>query len=108
MSALEVTRKQHGPEAFNDFPRSRGKATIYKFELWVPWPFDSAASVELATTRILRRGFRAEFLAVVRALEECQPRVIVSDCRGVVKAVQALQADDSPKADTGIQRREFL
>eukprot|EP00971_Amphidinium_carterae_P216941 4306536-Amphidinium_carterae.2 len=28
----------------------------------------------------------AEFLAVVRALEECRPKVIVSTCKGVVKA----------------------
>eukprot|EP00971_Amphidinium_carterae_P337250 6473971-Amphidinium_carterae.5 len=34
---------------------------------------------------------RAELLAVVRALEECQPREVVNDCKGVVKAVQALQ-----------------
>eukprot|EP00971_Amphidinium_carterae_P096292 1905461-Amphidinium_carterae.1 len=51
--------------------------------------------VELGTTRILMNmsGFfyRAEFLAVVRALEECQPHEVVSDCTGVVKAVQALQ-----------------
>eukprot|EP00971_Amphidinium_carterae_P042398 833384-Amphidinium_carterae.1 len=35
--------------------------------------------------------YRAEFLAVVRALEECQSHAVVSDCKGVVKAVQALQ-----------------
>eukprot|EP00971_Amphidinium_carterae_P193891 3847109-Amphidinium_carterae.1 len=35
--------------------------------------------------------YRAEFLAVVRALEECQPHDVVSDCKGVVKAIQALQ-----------------
>eukprot|EP00971_Amphidinium_carterae_P276600 5489001-Amphidinium_carterae.1 len=35
--------------------------------------------------------YRAEFLAVVRALEECQPNEVVSGCKGVVKAVQALQ-----------------
>eukprot|EP00971_Amphidinium_carterae_P031962 629738-Amphidinium_carterae.2 len=35
--------------------------------------------------------YRAEFLAVVRALEECQPHEVVKDCTGVVKAVQALQ-----------------
>eukprot|EP00971_Amphidinium_carterae_P185358 3680461-Amphidinium_carterae.1 len=33
----------------------------------------------------------AEFVAVVRALEECHPHEVVSDCKGVVKAVQALQ-----------------
>eukprot|EP00971_Amphidinium_carterae_P109693 2172722-Amphidinium_carterae.1 len=36
--------------------------------------------------------FRAELLAVVRALEECQPRRVVSDCKGVVKALQAIQS----------------
>eukprot|EP00971_Amphidinium_carterae_P038428 755782-Amphidinium_carterae.1 len=35
--------------------------------------------------------YRAELLAVVRVLEECQPHEVVSDCKGVVKAVQALQ-----------------
>eukprot|EP00971_Amphidinium_carterae_P027167 535336-Amphidinium_carterae.2 len=36
--------------------------------------------------------FRAELLAVVRALEECQPSRVVSDCKGVVQAVQAIQS----------------
>eukprot|EP00971_Amphidinium_carterae_P252322 5009392-Amphidinium_carterae.1 len=36
--------------------------------------------------------FRAELLAVVGALEECQPRRVVSDCKGVVKALQATQS----------------
>eukprot|EP00971_Amphidinium_carterae_P135646 2687497-Amphidinium_carterae.2 len=37
---------------------------------------------------------RAELLAVVRALEEseCQPRRVVNDCKGVVKALQAIQS----------------
>eukprot|EP00971_Amphidinium_carterae_P194173 3853107-Amphidinium_carterae.1 len=35
--------------------------------------------------------YRADFLAVVRALEECQPHEVVSDGKGVVKAFQALQ-----------------
>eukprot|EP00971_Amphidinium_carterae_P163774 3247167-Amphidinium_carterae.1 len=34
--------------------------------------------------------YRAEFLAVVKALEECQPHEVVSHCQGVVKAVQTL------------------
>eukprot|EP00971_Amphidinium_carterae_P029093 572117-Amphidinium_carterae.1 len=33
----------------------------------------------------------AEFLAVVRVLEECQPHEVVSNCKGVIKAVQVLQ-----------------
>eukprot|EP00971_Amphidinium_carterae_P086476 1711280-Amphidinium_carterae.1 len=37
--------------------------------------------VDVAVTRITA----VEFLAVARALEKCQPRVIVSDCKGVVK-----------------------
>eukprot|EP00971_Amphidinium_carterae_P092830 1838216-Amphidinium_carterae.1 len=36
--------------------------------------------------------FRAELLAVVRAEEECNPRRVVSDCKGVVKALQAIQS----------------
>eukprot|EP00971_Amphidinium_carterae_P247674 4918058-Amphidinium_carterae.1 len=35
--------------------------------------------------------FRAELLAVVRSLEVCQPRRVVSDCKGVVKALQEIQ-----------------
>eukprot|EP00971_Amphidinium_carterae_P011712 230580-Amphidinium_carterae.2 len=33
--------------------------------------------------------FRAQLLTVARALEECQPRRVVSDCKGVVKAIQS-------------------
>eukprot|EP00971_Amphidinium_carterae_P199830 3966460-Amphidinium_carterae.1 len=36
--------------------------------------------------------FRAELLAVVRVLEECQPSRVASDCKGVVKALQAIQS----------------
>eukprot|EP00971_Amphidinium_carterae_P219985 4366922-Amphidinium_carterae.1 len=34
---------------------------------------------------------RAELLAVARALKECSPCRIVSDCKGVIKALQAIQ-----------------
>eukprot|EP00971_Amphidinium_carterae_P070060 1386406-Amphidinium_carterae.1 len=34
-----------------------------------------------------------ELLAVVRALEECQPRRVVSDCKGVERARRALTQD---------------
>eukprot|EP00971_Amphidinium_carterae_P004075 80896-Amphidinium_carterae.1 len=40
---------------------------------------------------IKQSAYRTELLAAVRALEECQPQKIVSDCKGVFKAVQALQ-----------------
>eukprot|EP00971_Amphidinium_carterae_P004869 97399-Amphidinium_carterae.1 len=36
--------------------------------------------------------FIAELLAVVRALEECQPTRVASDCKVVVKALQAIQS----------------
>eukprot|EP00971_Amphidinium_carterae_P307414 6109284-Amphidinium_carterae.1 len=36
--------------------------------------------------------FRAELLAVVRVLEGCQPARVVSDCIGVVKALQAIKS----------------
>eukprot|EP00971_Amphidinium_carterae_P127900 2533210-Amphidinium_carterae.1 len=51
--------------------------------------------------------YRAEFLAVVRALEECQPHEVVSDCKGVAKAVQALLHSDvdTLKAETGTLKR---
>eukprot|EP00971_Amphidinium_carterae_P349343 6490968-Amphidinium_carterae.7 len=45
----------------------------------------------IPTTEDVVWVYRAEFLAVVRALEECQPHEVVSDCKGVVKTVQALQ-----------------
>eukprot|EP00971_Amphidinium_carterae_P311715 6195551-Amphidinium_carterae.1 len=35
--------------------------------------------------------YRAELLAVVRGLEECQPHLVVSDCKGEVKALQSIQ-----------------
>eukprot|EP00971_Amphidinium_carterae_P279935 5557128-Amphidinium_carterae.1 len=35
---------------------------------------------------------RAEFLAVVRALEECKPKRLVGDCKGVVYCLHALKA----------------
>eukprot|EP00971_Amphidinium_carterae_P347876 6490112-Amphidinium_carterae.1 len=35
--------------------------------------------------------YRAELHAVACAFEECQPHEVVSDCKGVLKAVQALQ-----------------
>eukprot|EP00971_Amphidinium_carterae_P261200 5181818-Amphidinium_carterae.1 len=54
---------------------------------------------ELATTRIQKNEcsvpgikqsvYRAELHAVARALEECSPHEVVSDCKGVVKAAQA-------------------
>eukprot|EP00971_Amphidinium_carterae_P083406 1650760-Amphidinium_carterae.4 len=36
--------------------------------------------------------YRAEFLAVVRALEECKPKRLVSDCKGVISCLHALKA----------------
>eukprot|EP00971_Amphidinium_carterae_P182581 3623533-Amphidinium_carterae.1 len=36
--------------------------------------------------------YRAEFLAVVRALEECKPKRLVSGCKGVVSCLHALRA----------------
>eukprot|EP00971_Amphidinium_carterae_P109306 2164333-Amphidinium_carterae.1 len=35
--------------------------------------------------------YRAELHAIAGALEECSPHEVVSDCKGAVKAVQALQ-----------------
>eukprot|EP00971_Amphidinium_carterae_P026182 516378-Amphidinium_carterae.3 len=36
--------------------------------------------------------YPAEFLAVVRALEECKPKGLVSDCKGVASCLHALKA----------------
>eukprot|EP00971_Amphidinium_carterae_P267485 5306076-Amphidinium_carterae.2 len=51
----------------------------------------STAPELLLLPRIKQSVYRAELLAVARALEECQPHEIVSDCKGGFKAVQALQ-----------------
>eukprot|EP00971_Amphidinium_carterae_P166117 3292667-Amphidinium_carterae.6 len=51
---------------------------------------DTQERVWLPLPDLKQSVYRAEFLAVVRALEECQPHEVVSDCKGVVKAVQAL------------------
>eukprot|EP00971_Amphidinium_carterae_P078878 1560642-Amphidinium_carterae.2 len=53
---------------------------------------DTKEHVWLPLPGLRRSVYRAEFIAVVRALEECQPHEVVSDCKGVVKAIQALQA----------------
>eukprot|EP00971_Amphidinium_carterae_P085843 1698163-Amphidinium_carterae.2 len=37
-------------------------------------------------------GESAELLATVRALEECKPMELVSDCKGVVACLHALRA----------------
>eukprot|EP00971_Amphidinium_carterae_P170445 3377168-Amphidinium_carterae.1 len=52
---------------------------------------DTQEHVWLPLPGLRQSVYRADFLAVVRALEECQPHEVVSDCKGVVKAVQALQ-----------------
>eukprot|EP00971_Amphidinium_carterae_P279091 5540269-Amphidinium_carterae.1 len=52
---------------------------------------DTGEKCWMALPGIRQSVFRAELLAVVRALEECQPRRVVSDCKGVVKALQAIQ-----------------
>eukprot|EP00971_Amphidinium_carterae_P188075 3733067-Amphidinium_carterae.1 len=41
---------------------------------------------------MIQSVYHAEFLAVVRALEECQPGVMVSNCKGVVKALGSVTA----------------
>eukprot|EP00971_Amphidinium_carterae_P191774 3805070-Amphidinium_carterae.1 len=53
---------------------------------------DSGKRSWLALPGCRQSVFRAELLAVVRALEERQPRTVVSDCKGVVKALQAIQS----------------
>eukprot|EP00971_Amphidinium_carterae_P172100 3412156-Amphidinium_carterae.4 len=51
--------------------------------------------------------YRAEWHAVARALEECRPHEVVSDCKGVVKAVQALQTGRrQPKGGTETSSNE--
>eukprot|EP00971_Amphidinium_carterae_P018737 369411-Amphidinium_carterae.1 len=52
---------------------------------------DTQERVFFPLPRIKQSVYRAELHAVARALEECQPHEVVSDCKGVVKAVQALQ-----------------
>eukprot|EP00971_Amphidinium_carterae_P196069 3890536-Amphidinium_carterae.1 len=52
---------------------------------------DTEEEVFCALPGIKQSVYRAELHAVARALEECSPHEVVSDCKGVVKAVQALQ-----------------
>eukprot|EP00971_Amphidinium_carterae_P136485 2704279-Amphidinium_carterae.1 len=42
---------------------------------------DTGEQCWIALPGIRQSVFRAELLAVVRALEECQPRRVVSDCK---------------------------
>eukprot|EP00971_Amphidinium_carterae_P079936 1581489-Amphidinium_carterae.1 len=49
---------------------------------------DTQEHVWLPIPGLRQSAYRAEFLAVVRELEECQPHEVVSDWKGVVKAVQ--------------------
>eukprot|EP00971_Amphidinium_carterae_P134560 2666825-Amphidinium_carterae.2 len=79
-----VTVWTDGSGRHSDDPQHRrcgvGYYTDTNEHLWVPVP------------GLRQSVYRAEFHAVVRALEECQPHEVVSDCKGVVKAIQALRA----------------
>eukprot|EP00971_Amphidinium_carterae_P197857 3926506-Amphidinium_carterae.1 len=58
---------------------------------------DTQERVTLPLPGLKQSVYGAEFLAVVRALEECHPHEVVSDCKGVVNAMQALvPATDAP------------
>eukprot|EP00971_Amphidinium_carterae_P293634 5829605-Amphidinium_carterae.1 len=52
---------------------------------------DTQVSVFCALPGLRQSVYRAELHAIARALEECSPHEVVSDCKGAVKAVQALQ-----------------
>eukprot|EP00971_Amphidinium_carterae_P350642 6491664-Amphidinium_carterae.1 len=53
---------------------------------------DIGESVFLPLPGLKQSVYRAEFLVVVRALEECKPKRLVSDCKGVVCCLHALKA----------------
>eukprot|EP00971_Amphidinium_carterae_P095967 1899201-Amphidinium_carterae.2 len=53
---------------------------------------DTGESVWQPIPRLKQSVYRAEFLATVRALEECKPQRLVSDCKGVVSCLHALIA----------------
>eukprot|EP00971_Amphidinium_carterae_P245723 4879687-Amphidinium_carterae.1 len=53
---------------------------------------DTGESVLLPLLGLKQSVYRAEFLATVRALEECKPKRLVSDCKGVVSCLHALRA----------------
>eukprot|EP00971_Amphidinium_carterae_P230397 4572703-Amphidinium_carterae.1 len=59
--------------------------------MWCGYYTDTHERVWLPLPGLRQSVYRAESLAVVRALEECHPHEVVSDCKGVVKAVEALQ-----------------
>eukprot|EP00971_Amphidinium_carterae_P257279 5107491-Amphidinium_carterae.1 len=52
---------------------------------------DTGYRVFCALPGLRQSVYRAELHAIARALEECSPHEVVSDCKGAVKAVQALQ-----------------
>eukprot|EP00971_Amphidinium_carterae_P009099 179708-Amphidinium_carterae.1 len=52
---------------------------------------DTQERVFCALPGIRQSVYPAELHAKARALEECSPHEVVSDCKGAVKAVQALQ-----------------
>eukprot|EP00971_Amphidinium_carterae_P296680 5893727-Amphidinium_carterae.1 len=70
---------------------------------------DTQEKVWLPLRGLKRSVCRAEFFAVVRALEECQPHETVSDCKAVVKAVQALQTGRrQPRGrNTDLEKKDF-
>eukprot|EP00971_Amphidinium_carterae_P194388 3857380-Amphidinium_carterae.2 len=53
---------------------------------------NTGESVWLPLPGLKQSVYRAELLATVRALEECKPRRLVSDCKGVVSCLHALLA----------------
>eukprot|EP00971_Amphidinium_carterae_P345487 6486475-Amphidinium_carterae.1 len=52
---------------------------------------DTGERVWLLLPDFRQSVFRAELLAVMHALQECSPHRIVSDCKGVVMALRAVQ-----------------
>eukprot|EP00971_Amphidinium_carterae_P244791 4860245-Amphidinium_carterae.4 len=48
----------------------------------VAYNTDTQERVWLPSPGIKQSVYRTEFLSVVRALEECQPNEVVSDCKG--------------------------
>eukprot|EP00971_Amphidinium_carterae_P062992 1246630-Amphidinium_carterae.1 len=52
---------------------------------------DTAERVFCALPGLRQSVYRAELHAIARALKEFSPHEVVSDCKGAVKAVQALQ-----------------
>eukprot|EP00971_Amphidinium_carterae_P300281 5966062-Amphidinium_carterae.1 len=109
LPALEQSRESHWNKAVSLACRwtdgsGRHSSNPHFRRCGVGYVTDTGERARLPLPGCWQSVFRAELQAVVRALEEYNPRRVVNDCKGVVKALQAIQsggqAKDSPRGGT--------